>query len=245
MASRSRHARIGPGRWVAIVALSFLGLLCLLATIGQARLAISDRPELTSAQLDIPSDNVWEARPAGVIFPATIDATMSGVQWDRVGIFAPSTCDAALAPTYQGPACRTVLRATYVDQGRSMAATIAIIVTPGQASQFFQEFSQDQSSPNPALAVRVSAVPGTAAATWRDAEVIGLATQIPLNKGADDVTDNYSFVIETGSLDGRTAGSLPAPWAHQPGGDMRDRDGWQAPADVLSDVFSAHLSAIF
>jgi hypothetical protein len=244
MESRSRRARIRPGRWVAIVALSFVGLLFLLASFGQIRFAINNRPQLTAAQLDIPSANVWEAKPADAIFPATIDAAASGVQWERVAISAPAACDVALAPTYQGPACRAVLRATYVDQARSMAATIAIIVTPGQGSQFFQEFSQDQSSPNPALAVRVSAAPDTAAASWRNAEVTGLATQIPLSKGADDITDNYSFVVETGALDGRTAGNLPAPWAQQPGGDLRDRDGWQIPADVLSDVFSAHLSAV-
>lgn len=35
MGSRSRRARVRPGRWVAIVALSFVGLLCLLISFGQ------------------------------------------------------------------------------------------------------------------------------------------------------------------------------------------------------------------
>jgi hypothetical protein len=240
---------IGPGRWLALIALGLAAAVCLLYCVSQARVAVTSRPQLGTAQLELPVASAWQARPVTRIFPATLDDGRAGVTWSRVAIASPAPCAAALAAgfTGSGTPCRTVLRATYTDLARSMAATIAIIVQPpaaGDAEQLDSELSGDELSGQVVMPVRVSPVPGTAAATWDNAGRIGMDTEGLSPRGAYPPGDDYTVVTETGSLDGRTAGNLPAHWAGKAGGDKHDRDGWQLPAVGLADLMAARLSTL-
>jgi len=232
-----------------VAVISVLAVLFLLIGLALVRSARLNRPQLTQAQLQLPAASSWEARPARQLFPATL-ATEAGVTWDRVGISPPASCAAALASSYASGSspCRTVLRATYVDQARSMAATVAIVVAPpssGDAIGLYTAFSQAAANyPATPMPVQVTPVPGTAAATWQDAERIGLAAGGLISARNNVAEYYYALIVETGSLNGRPARSLPGPWGSQPGGDQHDRDGWQAPADALDQYLTSYLKGV-
>ncbi|MFD0692292.1 hypothetical protein [Actinomadura fibrosa] len=87
----------------------------------------------------------WRLMDAGEIFPARIESTekTGGVATRvavRVGIAPAASCaegfDRKLANVLVAHGCRTVLRATYVDAGGTLATTLGIAVMPdtGRAS---------------------------------------------------------------------------------------------------------------
>lgn len=258
--------RVGPGRVIVIVLLVALGLLMCFGGVNVTRDAIdvsnTQAAASTIQQQATAASEQWETVPATTIFPGTVTTAASGIVWNRVAISPPASCQSARGASDQpNPAnpCQTVLRATYVDQARTTGAVVAIVVVPqpaqdsGQTAdagsswqQPFVQISDSLTTPGnsgqpPAFPVNVTPVPGTAAAHFSDSSLIGV--------GANIIVGNESqwmaMVVESGSLDGRTAGNLPAPWASQEGGGDRDRDGWQYPALNLWQAFDMHYDALF
>jgi hypothetical protein len=258
-----REGRIGPLRVAAITVLTSIGLILLSGAIRLTWTAsTSSQPNAAArtsqAQLEAASDQ-WETVPVTSIFPASVTAAVSGIAWNRVGISPPASCQTALTTSFapnSGAPCQTVLRATYVDQARTIAATVAIVIVPQTGSmpadaeadwqEPFEEaatqISDTGNSRNPPqFPVNVTPVPRTAAAYWTDAGLIGIGASIL----AGGESQWMALVVETGSLDGRGAGNLPAPWAGESGGAARDQDGWEYPALNLSQTFSRHCDSLF
>ncbi|MBO0788508.1 MAG: hypothetical protein J2P30_19450 [Actinobacteria bacterium] len=80
----------------------------------------------------------WQRLPAGQVFPATIRyLTSEGIHTTavRAGIAPAASCQAALdsvvAAQLRRHGCLTVLRATYLDQSGTLAATVGVAVLPG------------------------------------------------------------------------------------------------------------------
>jgi hypothetical protein len=80
----------------------------------------------------------WQRLPAGQIFPATIRyLSPEGIHTNavRAGIAPAASCatalDHAAATALRRYGCRTVLRATYLDQSGTLAATVGVAVMPG------------------------------------------------------------------------------------------------------------------
>jgi hypothetical protein len=134
--------------------------------------------------------------------------------WSRQGIAKETSCTEAFrsdfAKSAEDAGCTTALRATYVDIGGTMAATIGIAVAGSyrQASDLAKEYDW---AANPGPLVYPVAVPGTPAASWNKAlamsggaAVVGLSTDsLP-----------YAVAITVGPADSaRAFGTLPGEWS--------------------------------
>jgi hypothetical protein len=243
--------------------LTAIGLILLYSALRLAWAANADSQANAATQTSLAQQEAatdeWETVPATSIFPASVTAAVSGIVWNRVGISPPTSCQTALTISFApnaGAPCQTVLRATYVDQARTIAATVAIIVVPQTGSlpasaeaDWQQPFEQaaaqiadiGNSGDPPQFPVNVTPVPGTAAAHWTDAGLIGIGA----NYLSGGESQWMALVVEAGSLDGRGVASLPEPWAGESGGAARDRDGWEYPALNLSQTFDQHCDLLF
>ncbi|MGH3264611.1 MAG: hypothetical protein ACRDNS_21760 [Trebonia sp.] len=233
--------------WTGVVALTAFGVLLLAGAAWEGDLATTHASSTadTSATGQDPGDGttLWQNVDATTLFPATINDTSSGVPWDRVSIAPPASCASAeLNHLLDGDQCVAVLRGTYVDRARSMAAVVAVVVSDGDATQIDVGLGGEAVSGDYQMAVRATPVPGTAAADLRDADLIGISSWAS-SSGSGPVMQDYTVVTETGSLDGRTAGQLPGPWADEPGGTKRDLDGWLVPATQLAKTYGTYLTA--
>lgn len=125
--------RPGPGWWraappIAIAAAVLGTLLVALAAvrIGEELTRPPTARELESAALAEVAGR-WQAWPAGRIFPAVLPYTLDvggGESARRVGIAPDTRCEGAVEARL--PACRAVLRATYLDQLQGLAITIGV-----------------------------------------------------------------------------------------------------------------------
>ncbi|MGH3292489.1 MAG: hypothetical protein ACRDP7_11845 [Trebonia sp.] len=246
--------------------LALFALLCIVGGIrvtGQANsTSAGNAAQASAAAQSQAADNDWATTPVTKIFPATLTAAVSGIVWDRVAIDTSTSCPAALTADWQPNAsrpCTAVLRATYADQARTIAATVGIIVNPsstdpagasmydnwlgpiGVAQDSSEGIGASQSAVD--FVIHALAAPGTAAANFGDTDLLAMTTGTWL-KGAP--SDWLALVVEAGPLDGqRTAGDLPSPWAAQAGGNHRDRDSWYIPAQDLTTAFDTYYQKVF
>jgi len=253
-------------RWFFAVLLTLFALPCVVGGIrvaGQARSASAgNAAQANAAAQSQAADDRWATTPVTQIFPPALTAAVSGIGWERVAIDSSTSCATALTadgrPDPTRP-CTAVLRATYTDQARTIAATVGIIVNPSStdpagASMYDTWLSpisdaQDQSEGVGGTQTAVDfvfhalAAPGTAAAAFGDPDLLAMTTGTWL-KGAP--SDWLALVVETGSLAGpRTAGNLPSPWASEGGGNHRDRDSWYIPAQDLTTAFDTYYQKLF
>jgi len=263
---RTPRRGMRPVRWFFAVVLVLFAVLCVFGGIrvtGQANSASASNAAQANASAQTQAaDNRWATTPVTQVFPATVTAAVSGIVWDRVAIDSSTSCLSALRADWQPTStrpCTAVLRATYTDQARTIAATVGIVVNPSStdpagASMFDTWLSpmalaQDQSEGLGASQTAVDYVihalpaPGTAAANFGDADLLAMTTGTWL-KGAP--SDWLALVVEAGSLNGqRTAGDLPSPWASQAGGNHRDRDSWYVPAQDLTTALDSRYQKLF
>jgi hypothetical protein len=241
-------------RWIGIVLLTLVGGVCALGAV-LVTVRGNDGAAAATPTSAVDQNTGWETTPVTKLFPGTMTGVnavgkMPSVVWHRVGVAVPASCQTALSSPITG--CSTVLRATYVDEARSMVATVAIIVLPpaadqtgpdspaGQLQTSLYSAALDQGTQGgdgTQFPVNVTPVAGTAAAHWSNADLIGLGAATMENE-----PDWMALVVETGSLDGRHTGDLPDPWATQPGGDARDLDSWHVPAQDLASAFSYYIN---
>ena len=140
----------------------------------------------------------WYTTPVDQIFPRTLDVTFSNLEnatqtLVRVGVSPPAACASALDPQLAAQLtahnCRTVLRATYTNQGQSLVATAGVVAlddTPAAAGTL---------SAQPAGGVRVAAFPGTAAAAFTDQRRVVSESSFPPGMP-------YGFCVSTGLVSG-------------------------------------------
>ncbi|MEH1163913.1 hypothetical protein V6V47_00845 [Micromonospora sp. CPCC 205539] len=159
----------------------------------------------------------WHNLRSDEVFPDFLrDTSMVEKQpqgWSRQGIAEESDCPTALtkelAQIAVAQGCTTALRATYVDVGGEMAATIALCVVGSyeQAGAVVRQFGLG-SAPKPM--VYPVAVPGTAAAEWTGKLVYAGGTQ---QVGLPTNSPPYFVAITVGPLDARRQyGRLPDEW---------------------------------
>jgi hypothetical protein len=255
-----------PVRWFFAVVLTLFALICVVGGIkvtGQANsTSAGNAAQADAAAQSQAADNRWATTPVTTIFPATLTAAVSGIAWDRVAIDSSTSCSAALTADWQpdpSRPCTAVLRATYTDHARTIAATVGVIVNPSStdpagASMYDTWLGPIADAQNQSEGVggtqtsvdfvlHALAAPGTAAANFGDTDLLAMTAGTWL-KGAP--SDWLALVVEAGSLDGpRTAGDLPSPWAAESGGNQRDRDSWYVPAQDLTTAFGTYYQKLF
>jgi hypothetical protein len=266
---RRKQRRRWPAlvRWPIAVVLTLFALISIVGGIkvtGQAHsTSASNAAQANAASATATADDRWATTPVTQIFPATITAAVSGITWERVAIDSSTSCSAALTSAWQPEStqpCTALLRATYVDRARTIAATMGIIVNPSstdppganvdtawispmQNAEAQSEYLGATNTASVNFPIHALAAPGTAAAEFSDSDLMGMATGAWL-KGAP--SDWLGLVVETGSLDGpRAAGDLPSPWGSEAGGNVRDRDSWVIPADNLATALGTYYQKLF
>ena len=174
---------------VSLLCLLGAGALLTAALVGFAQPAPSPFEQAKTVGYTTPVDQ---------LFPRSVDVTLSNLAYAtqtlvRVGVSPPAACASALDPQLDAllrrHRCRTVLRATYVDQVQSLVATVGLVA--------LDDTSADAAAlPTlPAGGVRVAAVPRTAAAAFTDQR--RLVTEISL---PGDMP--YGFAVSTGLVSG-------------------------------------------
>jgi hypothetical protein len=267
---RRKQRRRWPAlvRWPIAVVLVLFAVICVaggIAVTGQANsTSASNAAQANSAAATTTADDRWATTPVTTIFPATIAAANSKIPWERVAVDSSTSCSAALMPSWQPDStqpCTALLRATYVDEAHSIAATVGIIVNPSSTDpaganvdtawlipmSTAADQSEEPGAANTAsvnFPIHAFAAPGTAAADFGDSDLMAMTAGTWL-KGAP--SDWLGLVVETGSIDGqqRAAGDLPAPWGSQQGGDLRDRDSWLLPSQDLTTALDDYYQKLF
>ena len=144
----------------------------------------------------------WERLPPAKIFPATIgyvsDLRTSETA-TRLGIGPAISCGQALDVTLQGPAraagCVAVLRAGYADELDGTVYTVGVVAF-GDAGAARQFASKVQPRRYPATGLHALALPGTAAALFKDDS---------RQYAAVKATGPYVVLAVAGYADGRPA----------------------------------------
>jgi hypothetical protein len=192
-----------------------LAVVCLVAGITAATRAhteLTRKPTAaeTSAAAALGVASRWAREPAGRLFPATLPyhSDLSNRESARrAGISPASSCAAALDPAVAGTArrdgCRTVLRASYLDQLGGVVFTVGVLAfpTPRQAAAFLAGY---RSAQRPVRGLRAAAFPGTDAASFDDA-----ARQAALSRQDGP----YAVLTVAGYADSRPAGTTGQPRA--------------------------------
>jgi hypothetical protein len=201
--SPSGHRR----HWRMTAAVAVLAVVCLVAAItaaGRAHAELTRKPTAaeSSAAAVLGVASRWAREPGGQIFPATLpyySDLRDRESARRAGLSPASGCAAALDPavavTARRDGCRTVLRASYVDQLGGVVYTIGVLAFPtaGQAAAFLASYHSGQS---PVRGLRAVAFPGTGAATFDDA---GRQAALSRQDGP------YAVLTVAGYADGRPA----------------------------------------
>jgi hypothetical protein len=201
-------------RTVGIV-LTVLLLLLGLAGVGDGAVALAR--ELTrgptkaekAAAIQREVASRWQRLPAGKIFPAVISYSTSdfsvAMTATRVGMAPAATCTAALDPAVSALlrkfGCVTVLRATYVDESGTLAATAGVAVMTSAAAASGVVGVGDTSPADLADAgVRTFSLPGTVADLFGDPQRRTFSA-LSASRG------RYLFFWAAGYTDGRVSGS--------------------------------------
>ncbi|HEY2279826.1 MAG TPA: hypothetical protein VGI00_15810 [Streptosporangiaceae bacterium] len=200
----------GPRRrqWGVTAVVAVLAVVCLVAGIAAATRAhteLTRKPTAaeTSAAAALGVASRWAREPAGQLFPARLpyESDLSNRESARrAGISPARSCAAALDPavaeTARRDGCRTVLRASYLDQLGGVVFTIGVLAfpTPRQAAAFLAGY---QSARRPVRGLHAAAFPGTDTALFDDA-----ARQAALSRQDGP----YAVLTVAGYADGRPAG---------------------------------------
>jgi hypothetical protein len=195
-------------------------LLCLFAVLPLLGAALTVYKAIQNAQDRNSNDafvpKAWHNLRSDELFPDRLvhQSADSDVQlWARQGISCKEAFPAGYADNVMADSCKLVLRATYIDPGGDMAATIGLVVakSPAQATEIESEINEDQSEglrETRVPTVRPFAVSGTAAAGWSDGMAFGGASKqifIP--------DSPYTVAVTVGPTDSaRAVGQLPDPW---------------------------------
>jgi hypothetical protein len=206
---------------IVFAALSGLPLLLGVGIVAKA---------YSNHQIQISNDafvaGAWHNLRTDQVFPdylAYSVADKGSRAWTRQGIAKESSCEEALRKDFAAAAtakgCKTTLRATYVDIGGDVAATMAVIVfgSNDDAKAVANEEFNYANGPGPL--VFPVAVPGTPAAKWtKDRALAGGAQKV----GLSIYDEPYVVASSVGPADGsRAVGKLPGQWKIDGKGETR------------------------
>ncbi|KUH40261.1 MULTISPECIES: hypothetical protein [Streptomyces] len=202
------------------------------------------RQELTNHEY---GSVMWRDEQVDEVFPLTIGGRgghegglydRDKALWHRMGISPETDCDKgltrAILKAAQDNGCKAVLRATYVDPTANMVTTLAVVVLPegpretGPKEKVAEVYQDNRATE---AAVAAYAVPGTAAARWKDRNGAYLMA-VPGEHMP------YAVGASIGSADGHVAGELPGEFSED--NDI-DRESWHADAQDLVELFVSHL----
>ncbi|XRQ08938.1 hypothetical protein ACN3XK_72730 [Actinomadura welshii] len=192
---------------------------------------------------------LWKEVPADTLFPDTIQqqddpGTRVGgdeVSWYRVAIAEDVSCEAGLSKGSEEKAlqagCMVAPRATYVDASGNIVATVAHVVLkpagdPEDQAVRLSETLSDMT--NEYGLVHALPAPGTPAADWDDDARNGSYARAAGSRAP------YVTAVAVGSVDGRMAARLPAPWNDHSA--MEDRLPWVEAGGALAMELSLWLS---
>jgi hypothetical protein len=252
---RGRRGRTVAGGVLALAGIALLASGVIVAQgsrSGSAAGSASAQPTLPASALAAlqNSTSAWTQIPVVQLFPTTIVSANSDVTWVRLGVAAPASCSTALTSEWSSDPtnpCRVVLRATYINRSRDILATVALIVLPASVTAPSDEWTglsgaaQAEDYPSSLQTVvqypvKVTPVPGTLAAHWSDADIQAF-------NGASNNSFDFVSIVETGTMDGRDVGNLPAHWASERGA-AYDQQGWVGPGDDLGTAYANYLFTI-
>ncbi|MDI3422688.1 hypothetical protein [Streptomyces luteolus] len=244
------------GRRTGGILLMVFGLLLLCGGGGLAALEYSEPPKTVGNPKFGPS--LWRDTPIDKLFPEAIGGygnTGVGLYdakqatWNRVGISPDTECDKGLTNKVLKVAkengCKAVMRATYVDHTGNMVSTVALVVMErgtedDPPKDRLAGFVEEDEAENEG-AIAPYAVPGTLAAKWESRNGRQLLA-VPFQPAPKMP---YVVGATIGSVDGAIAGGdLPDKWAEISGGVDSDRESWNANADELASLYSAHITNI-
>ncbi|MCX4829798.1 hypothetical protein OG746_13765 [Streptomyces sp. NBC_01016] len=209
-----------PGKaqrvWGIIVLV--VGVLPLL--IGAGLLAANIKDARITKFNDAFAPKAWHNLESDKLFPDTMSelgTVYDNPGWVRQGIAQAAKCDEVLSGKLLQQAtaggCKTVLRATYVDQGGEAAATVSLIVlgNSAAATELADQYSETDTETelNPP-GVTPYPVPKTLASGWSKRNVVANSFA-PLSAGTSQTP--YVMAFSVGSVDAqRSWGRLPQPW---------------------------------
>lgn len=162
----------------------------------------------------------WRTQPVDGLFPETLEGGYgvthyAFVTWHRVGVAEPAPCRAALdAHTLRrldAVGCRFVLRATYVDDGWTHAASVGVVVVDDVDA--FEEVASDGTLTGDVWSGRAqgllpAAFPGTPAdgfgARQRFGTEIGLGPEPTDEDSGTRGAPGWLYAVSVGFADGRS-----------------------------------------
>jgi hypothetical protein len=169
----------------------------------------------------------WQAWPTGKIFPAGLPYTADPDVPEHAmragigrGVGCAAAVDRAVASVLLRNGCRSVLRASYTDEGEAIVITIGVVAFPSPRAALA---AQAQLRPDPAAGLHAFAIPYTASALFSDRA-----------RQADTVTRDGPYLVLTtaGYADGRPAAATG-----------QRRPDVFAPAGQLAQAIVAPLAA--
>ncbi len=210
---------VRPARpWRRRGRLAAVGALLMAGVIGLGVSAVGIAHQLLPRQFTVPQQRAiaawevqrrWRADPAGKIFPATVQYSLSAGQLNAsrglmlrarlLGISPATSCARAISGTalqvLRRYGCSDALRATYVDASGSLVATLAVAVLPSSAvaRAAVSRLSADGAARQPSL-VRTLTIARTPAAGFG-------AAQGQLSWAA--AAQSYVIMATAGFADGR------------------------------------------
>jgi hypothetical protein len=223
-----------------------VAVLCILPLLGGIFIVVK---AFSNHRIKTKNDDfvpvAWHNLRSDQIFPDHLGYTSADEgtpAWIRQGIAAEAKCADVLRDDFGKAAvakgCRTVLRATYVDIGGDMAATLAVLVFGSNADAEEignKEFNWAQ---GPGALVAPAAFPGTPAAAWTGKRaIVGGAQKV----GLTIYDEPYVVAVSAGPADGsRPVGKLPEPWKLDGRG---ERSAYTNSASSLVTTFALTLDS--
>jgi hypothetical protein len=218
--SPAPRRRVGPARRLAVGALGLLGLslvaggLVQLSLAGRRALDQVQRVGTTAETRRFAFDQeAWRAIAVDDLFPASYSTRTAAGDgsanrtFTRIAVGRPVGCADALVPALarllSGSGCGPVLRADYTDATQTMVATMGVATLHGTAAQQ-RDLNVATAASHNDLQARPLAVPGTAAASFGDAQRLAHELHAPAD-------EPFVFFAVSAFADGRTAAADPGP----------------------------------
>ncbi|RAJ74924.1 hypothetical protein K377_06691 [Streptomyces sp. PsTaAH-137] len=244
----SGHGMKPPGKARRVWGIITLVVGVLPVLIGAGLFAANVKDARITKFNDPYADVAWHNLKSDVLFPDKVSDVHSRYEnpgWVRQGIAQPAKCDEALSGKLLQQAtdggCKTVLRATYVDNGGESVATVSLIVLRNTAaSQQLSDQYPDPNSDEPASPdVTPYPVAKTPASEWsKRSALVGSVSGVV----AGTTPTPYVMALSMGSVDTqRDWGHLPEPWAFT---QKHETQQYGRLADAVATISAAHIGEV-
>jgi hypothetical protein len=209
---------LGAARRLAVAVLGLAGVA--LVAGGLVQLSLAGHRALDQVQQVGTTDDTrrfafdreaWRSLAVDEVFPPTYSTRSAAADgsatrtFTRIAVGPPAGCqqafDEALVRLLSAAGCGPVLRADYTDATQTLVATMGVaVLRDTQAQQ--HDLNVATAAPHDDLRPRPLAVPGTAAASFHDAQRLAFELHAPAD-------EPFVFFAVTGLADGRPATADP------------------------------------